>query len=323
MKKSKKIKLLVLIILLLISFILLFYELLFSEKNKSYQISVIASGKSDESFMILKEGAEQAALEMNANIRFLFLSKDNNEEEQIELIKRESENAVDALLISPIESEVVEEVIEEAEKKIPIILIQSLLNVKSDIKRVVCDEYQLGKSLAEGALSNVSKDTAVMVITNDNNSTSNNERYRGIIEKLDEVDSNYFISDIKNYIDYTILGNEIKLNNIGVIICVDRNITEKVAELKKKIISEGSSSDNVLIFGVGNTNKIISLLEEEIVNATAVQNEFNIGYIAVKNAIELKNGEKVEDVKMIKSTVIASEDMYSPKNERILFQFIR
>ncbi|WP_196000269.1 substrate-binding domain-containing protein [Clostridium sp. 1001271B_151109_B4] len=322
MKKSKKIKLLVLIILLLISFILLFYELLFSEKNKSYQISVIASGKSDESFMILKEGAEQAALEMNANIRFLFLSKDNNEEEQIELIKRESENAVDALLISPIESEVVEEVIEEAEKKIPIILIQSLLNVKSDIKRVVCDEYQLGKSLAEGALSNVSKDTAVMVITSDNNSTSNNERYRGIIEKLDEVDSNYFISDIKNYIDYTILGNEIKLNNIGVIICVDRNITEKVAELKKKIISEGSS-DNVLIFGVGNTNKIISLLEEEIVNATAVQNEFNIGYIAVKNAIELNNGEKVEDVKMIKSTVIASEDMYSPKNERILFQFIR
>ena len=79
----------------------------------------------------------------------------------------------------------------------------------------------------------------------------------------------------------------------------------------------------MLIFGVGNTNKIISLLEEEIVNATAVQNEFNIGYIAVKNAIELKNGEKVEDVKMIKSTVIASEDMYSPKNERILFQFIR
>lgn len=323
MKKSKKIKLLVLIILLLISFILLFYELLFSEKNKSYQISVIASGKSDESFMILKEGAEQAALEMNANIRFLFLSKDNNEEEQIELIKRESENAVDALLISPIESEVVEEVIEEAEKKIPIILIQSLLNVKSDIKRVVCDEYQLGKSLAEGALSNVSKDTAVMVITNDNNSTSNNERYRGIIEKLDEVDSNYFISDIKNYIDYTILGNEIKLNNIGVIICVDRNITEKVAELKKKITSEGSSSDNVLIFGVGNTNKIISLLEEKIINATAVQNEFNIGYIAVKNAIEVNDGEKAEKLKLIKSTVIESDDMYSPKNERILFQFIR
>ena len=44
---------------------------------------------------------------------------------------------------------------------------------------------------------------------------------------------------------------------------------------------------------------------------------------AVKNAIELKNGKKVEESKVIKSTVIASEDMYSPKNERILFQFVR
>ena len=36
-----------------------------------------------------------------------------------------------------------------------------------------------------------------------------------------------------------------------------------------------------------------------------------------------KAGEKVEESKIIKSTVIASEDMYSPKNERILFQFVR
>ena len=76
MKKSKKINLIVLLILLFISFILLFCDLLFRDKNNTYQISVISSGKSDESFMILKEGAEQAALEMNANIRFLFLSRE-------------------------------------------------------------------------------------------------------------------------------------------------------------------------------------------------------------------------------------------------------
>ena len=78
-----------------------------------------------------------------------------------------------------------------------------------------------------------------------------------------------------------------------------------------------------MILGVGNTNKIISLLEEKIINATAVQNEFNIGYIAVKNAIEVNDGEKAEKLKLIKSTVIESDDMYSPKNERILFQFVR
>ena len=302
MKKSKKINLIVLLILLFISFILLFCDLLFRDKNNTYQISVISSGKSNESFMILKEGAEQAALEMNANIRFLFLSKDNNEEEQIELIKRESQNEVDALLINPIESKNVIDAVEYARNKIPVILIQSFMDIKGGINRVMCDEYQLGKSLAEEALNNISKNQNIMIITSDNKSTSYFERYNGALDVLGESNNKYVISNIKDYVDYTFFN--------------------RVLDLKKKSINENYNKD-VLILGVGNTNKIISLLEEQVVNATAVQNEFNIGYIAVKNAIELKNGKKVEESKVIKSTVIASEDMYSPKNERILFQFVR
>ena len=322
MKKSKKINLIVLLILLFISFILLFCDLLFRDKNNTYQISVILSGKSDESFMILKEGAEQAALEMNANIRFLFLSKDNNEEEQIELIKRESQNEVDALLINPIESQNVMDAVEYARKKIPVVLIQSFMNLKDGINRVMCDEYELGKSLAEETLNNVSKNQNIMIFSSDNNSTSYSERYNGVLEVLDESNHKYVISNIENYVDYTFFNKVLDSSNIGAIVCMDRDITEKVAELKKKIINENYNKD-VLILGVGNTNKIISLLEEEVVNATAVQNEFNIGYIAVKNVIELKSGKKVKESKAIKSTVIASEDMYSPKNERILFQFVR
>ena len=323
MKKSKKINLIVLIILLILSFILLFCDLLFRDKNKTYQISVIASGKSNESFMILKEGAEQAALEMNANIRFLFLSKDNNEEEQIELIKRECDNKVDALLISPIETEDVAEVIEYAKKKIPVIIIQSSMNVKSNINRVMCDEYKLGQDLAKETLNNISKNKSIMIITSNDDSISHYERYNGILNVLDQNNINYFISNVEDYIDYTVLNNIIEARNIGGIICVDREITENIAELKKKSVSESNVNSNILILGVGNTNKIISLLEEKIINATAVQNEFNIGYIAVKNAIEVNDGEKAEKLKLIKSTVIESDDMYSPKNERILFQFVR
>ena len=212
--------------------------------------------------------------------------------------------------------------VEYARTKIPVVLIQSFMNLKDGINRVMCDEYQLGKSLAEETLNNVSKNQNIMIFTSDNNSTSYSERYNGVLEVLDESNHKYVISNIENYVDYTFFNKVLDSSNIGAIVCMDRDITEKVAELKKKIINENYNKD-VLILGVGNTNKIISLLEEEVVNATAVQNEFNIGYIAVKNAIELKAGKKVEESKAIKSTVIASEDMYSPKNERILFQFVR
>lgn len=322
MKRSKKINLIVLLILLFISFILLFCDLFFRDKNKTYQISVIASGKSDESFMILKEGAEQAALEMNANIRFIFLSKDNDEKEQIELIKRESNNEVDALLICPIESEGVFDVIEEAKNRVPVVLIQSLMKTKSITNKVICNEYQLGEILAEEALKNINKNDNIMIVNSNCNSTINDERYKGILNILEKNKNYYLISSEENYKDYKEFYNVIKNNDIKAVICLDRNITEKVAELKKEIISK-NKIDNILLFGVGNTNKIISLLEEEIINATAVQNEFNIGYIAVKNSIALNNGEKVDEIQKIKSTVIASNDMYSAKNERILFQFVR
>ena len=322
MKRSKKINLIVLLILLFISFILLFCDLFFRDRNKTYQISVIASGKSDESFMILKEGAEQAALEMNANIRFIFLSKDNDAKEQIELIKRESNNEVDALLICPIESEGVLEVIEEAKSKVPVVLIQSLMKTKSITNKVICNEYQLGEILAEEALKNINKNDNIMIVNSNCNSTINDERYNGILKILENSKNYYLISSEENYKDYKEFYNVIKNNDIKAVICLDRNITEKIAELKKGIIDK-NKIDNILLFGVGNTNKIISLLEEEIINATAVQNEFNIGYIAVKNSIALNNGEKVDEIQKIKSTVISSNDMYSSKNERILFQFVR
>ena len=79
---------------------------------------------------------------------------------------------------------------------------------------------------------------------------------------------------------------------------------------------------NTRIFGSGNTSKVISFLEDGIVNGSAMQNEFNIGYIGVKRAIGMKNGES-QQVDKIESTIITNENMYSKENQRILFLFIR
>ena len=196
------------------------------------------------------------------------------------------------------------------------------MKTKSITNKVICNEYQLGEILAEEALKNINKNDNIMIVNSNCNSTINDERFNGILKILENSKNYYLISSEENYKDYKEFYNVIKNNDIKAVICLDRNITEKIAELKKGIIDK-NKIDNILLFGVGNTNKIISLLEEEIINATAVQNEFNIGYIAVKNSIALNNGEKVDEIQKIKSTVISSNDMYSSKNERILFQFVR
>lgn len=324
MRKNKKIIIISLLALLISSFILLFYDLFFkvNKKSKSYEISVIASGKSNDSFAILKEGAEQAAMELNLNIRFIFLSKDKNEQEQLELIKRECENGVDAILIDPIESDAIMKAIDDARKKVKVIVIKSLAEGTSNINRVVCNEFNLGESLAKVTVENIKKKTDIMIIDSNEESSINKERLLGITNVIEETNLNYIVINSDMFTEYNEFKRVIKESNIGAVICLDRNITEIIGDYKKKINTD-LASDEFLIYGVGNTYKIISLLEEEMINGTAIENEFNIGYIAVETAVVLLEGNKVNKEKEILSTLITSSDMYSKKNERILFQFIR
>ena len=60
------------------------------------------------------------------------------------------------------------------------------------------------------------------------------------------------------------------------------------------------------------------MIEEEIINGIAMQNEFNLGYITIKTLIGKIQGEEVSYGR-IDSTIINSENMYSKENQRRLF----
>lgn len=324
MRRSRKVYLLVLSILLCISFIVACWEVLFKSKVDTLQISVITSGPSDESWMILKEGTEQAATEVNANIRFIFLSKQDNGKEQIELIKRESQNNVDAILVSPIEEAEVIQAIEEVSKKMPVIILQSNIETKQNIKKIVNNEKQLGELLCNELLNIINKDKKVVVFDRKNSNSSFDNRMSGFKDIIEHSDIDYIIEEFELYNNGENDINKLFNNDdIGAIVCLDSTISEYVAENKKNnVLSDIKPNAETMIFSVGNTNKIISYLDEGIIYATAIQNEFNIGYIAVKSAISSINKISIKE-QGIQTKVINNQNMYEKENERILFQFIR
>ena len=115
MKKKRKQTFSILFLLVVLSFLLLLNDTLGSEKDKRiYNISIITTGKNSEGLMIMKQGIDQAASEMNVDISFVTLSEDNNVVEQTELIAREINNKADAIIISPIDYEKLSEPIENA-----------------------------------------------------------------------------------------------------------------------------------------------------------------------------------------------------------------
>lgn len=80
--------------------------------------------------------------------------------------------------------------------------------------------------------------------------------------------------------------------------------------------------DKVKLFGFDNSSNEVKLLEKGILLGTVMQKPFNMGYLAVKTAIEAVEGEKVERIIDTGSVIITKENMYLSENEKLMFPFI-
>ncbi|ATD55251.1 substrate-binding domain-containing protein [Clostridium chauvoei] len=325
MKRKKKQILIIIFLLLMLSLLFFISGILFKGKDvEGYNISIIVRGKNSESWMIMKQGMEQAASEMNTNIRFITLTDENNLNEQKDLIEREATEGADAIIISPVDYEKMKEAIENTIKDIPVILIESTIYSDKEIPYISCDNYKLGKSLAEELIQRGNTRSRVTVMKKDLQCSSIMERYKGFIDTIKESKNTYDLLDIEGG-DQSVYDKSkdiIENNKSDVIVTFDPDALELVGKAKKDLGYSKKEGINVEIYGAGSTSKVISFLEEDIINAVAVQNDFNIGYLGVKTAVDKIKGNRGEE-KIINSTVINSRNMYSDENQRLLFPFIR
>lgn len=325
--KSKKIGIfIILFFLLIISFSVLVDDTLSNQKNrKIHNISVITSGRNSESLMIMKQGVDQAASELNIDVSFINLSQDNNMEEQKELIDREIKNGVDAIILSPVDYEEMAGTVEEAMKKVPIILIESTVDLDKTPPTIASDNYELGELLGEQMLEMGDMGKKVAIIKNNLECSSIEERYEGLMSVMNEVNNTYIFWSISNDNEvnyYNEIKNLLESNDVDVVVTLSTNMLEYVAEVKKDPNIIANEKSAIKIYGTGSTSKIIAFLEEKTINATATQNEFNIGYLGVKAAVDKLEGKKVSN-STISSTIVNTDNMYSKENQRLLFPLIR
>jgi len=325
-KKRKKQISVILFLLVVLSFLLLLSDTLLSGKDKKiYNISIITRGRNSESLTIMKEGIDQAASEVNANISFITLSEENSVEEQKELIDREIKNKADAIIISPVDYEKMAEPIENAMKKVPVILIESTVKSEQVLSNISCDNYKLGVSLAEEMVQMGNTRSNIAIVKNNLECSSIKERYDGFMSVMKNTENTYTfwkISGQKQVTSYNEAKNFIKENDVDAVVTFDAGILELIAQAKKDLSIVSKEKAAVEIYGTGSTSKIISFLEDKVINATAMQNEFNVGYLGVKTAVGMINRKHIDNG-TISSTVINTQNMYYQDNQRLLFPLIR
>lgn len=326
MKSKKTFVFIILFLLLIISFSVLLDDTLSNQKNKKiHNISLITSGRNNESLMIMKQGVDQAASELNIDVSFINLSQDNNIDEQKELIDREIKNGADAIILSPVDYEKMANTVEEAMKKVPIILIESNVDLEKTPPTIWNDNYELGELLGEQMIEMGDMGKKVAIIKNNLECKSIADRYEGFMSVMNKINNTYLFWEIPNESQanyYTEIKKLLETNDVDVVVTLSAGMLEYVAEVKKDSNIIDNEKSSIKVYGTGSTSKIISALEEKNINATATQNEFNIGYLGVKAAVDKLEGKKISN-STISSTIVNTDNMYSKENQRLLFPLIR
>lgn len=323
MNFKKKPIIFMLFCILIASFISIIF-LAADKETKIYNVAVIVRGRNSESWTIIKEGMEQAASEMNVNISFITLLEENNIKEQKELIEREVENKVDAIVISPADYLELTNIIESTNKKTPIVLFESNIQTQVEIPYISCDNEELGKKLAEEVVRNGNTRSEIAILRSQGNFSSTNERVKGFIEELNISKNTYEFIDLpKDEGEISLKINEIINNNsTNVLVTFEPNILEILGKAKRNFNNINKNKSKIEVYGSGSSSVIVSLIEENSINGIAMQNEVNLGYLSIKTAVDRIEKNKIDSNK-INSTIINSRNMYSKENQRMLFPIVK
>ena len=319
MSKQKK-RIFVIFIAIAIILFLFILDFLLRRDNREviYNIAYISDTRKSEDIKVIAEGISQAAKDMRVEVKSYVLANNNEVEAQIELIKKEVKGKVDAILLNPTDSNKLSETIKKAYKDVPIVLINSAITGFDSIPIISCDNEEVGKEIADEIIRNGNTRNNIGIIVTNKNKSNLQDMYRGFLSEISYSKNNCKELNIgENINTYSQQINSfIKSENIDVLVTFERDILEELAQIKKENKLE------LELYGMGRTNKILSYLEEDIINSVAVQNEFNLGYLGVKIAVDKLNNKDTSS-KTIDFSIINKSNMYWDDNQKILFPFIK
>lgn len=206
---------------------------------------------------------------------------------------------------------------------IPLITVDSGLNGGISASFIATDNYEAGRKAGASMLQWVQKDAKIALINSVKGASATMDRERGTRDRLQEaggiavLEQSFYsnASESKAYeIVVELLSDDKEINGI-----ISMNEPSTVGAAKA--IKDLGLSSQVKLVGFDASTDEIALLEEDVIQAIVVQNPFNMGYLAIRTAVDVTKGRKVEALIDTGSEVITKQNMYTKENQKLLFPF--
>ncbi len=303
------------LVLPLIGLSVLFWLLAFAPGEKHHQpplleMSVILRD-GDGAVSTMRKGMEQAAQDLNVELRFLIPAEDNSAAQQAQLLEREVAGAASAVLLIPADREALGDAVSAAAGKTTLVTVETDMTAWGAAASITMDHQELGAALGAAALNGVPEGGTVLLLDSlpgDNGIRERMEAAKAVLEREGRQARVY-----KWDPDTTSLPDILRIERPRAIIAFEAAALADVAEL-----SRGEDAFP-LLYGCGSTASIAAALEKGRVTAITAVNVFSAGYLAVEAAAALARHEDWTAAAPVAFSIVRQETMYDSDNQKLLF----
>lgn len=307
-KKKDSIFYTVFVCLAIIALILIvFMQVIFGDSVKQPQkeISIILYSAGNGGWESFEQGFKQAESDFPVNINCIILRDGADSLEQFETIEREIAVGAEGIIVAVSDCTELYNLWLSKTFDVPIIAVESGFD-EITIPLISADNYEMGRLLGEAVLADFEdeKDLVVAIDSEVSNRDSVKNRELGFRDAL-----------------------EGKAKIISLRAAVNGEGADAAAAFDKESLLSLSERSNVSLtdtrkYGIGSTPSIVAALDQGRIEKLVFQNEFNMGYLAVKALLDEMDGISNTDKTVIEAYCMSSEDLYETPYEQLLFPIV-
>jgi ribose transport system substrate-binding protein len=288
-------------------------------------IPVIVKDTTSPYWQSVLAGARKAGQELGVNVVELGAKSDSDVSGQIAALEKAAASSPAAIVIAPAQFAALGKPIDEAAKKTKIIGIESAADTKAMTSLLATDNVNAGRIAADTLAVAITKTYAdtegdVVMISSQPGVPSYDQRAKGFKEV---VGAKYKALDItaEKAADgkpATVLGimKDLILNTgdlRGVFVS-----DSAAAQAVSQAVMEKKGNDKINIVAVGSDEKLVKLLQDDVIAGLVLEDPFRMGYDGVKTAVAASKGEKVPATVDTGATLITKANLSSARSQELL-----
>lgn len=264
-----------------------------AKKDGNMKIGLSISTLNNPFFVTLKEGAEKAAKE--EGVELIVVDAQNDSAKQINDIEDLIQQDVDLILVNPTDSSAVTSAIESANSaNIPVITVDRSADGGNVATHIASDNVAGGKMAGEFLLEQLKNGGNIVELEGIPGSSAARERGEGFHQVIDKASNVKVVA--KQAADFDRAKGLSVMENI---LQSHKDIQAVFAHNDEMALGalealEARGMKDVLVVGFDATEDAVKAVKEGKMAATVAQKPELIGESAVKTALKVLNGEKVD-----------------------------